>query len=100
MKLIPEKEAAVLTQLVSAGGRELFGLEMVRDSNGLLKLGTVYVTLGRLEEKGFVTSRKEDASVEPVPRRLYRVTGEGRRALAVYEASRNAALAVLGGGAT
>ena len=32
----------------------MYGLELVTESEGALKRGTVYVTLGRLEEKGYV----------------------------------------------
>ena len=38
---------------------ELFGLRMVELSEGRLKRGTVYVTLGRMQEKGYLESRQE-----------------------------------------
>ena len=38
---------------------ELFGLQMVDLSAGRLKRGTVYVTLGRMVEKGYLESRQE-----------------------------------------
>jgi len=38
-------------------GRERYGLELVDASGGALKRGSVYVTLARMEEKGFVDSR-------------------------------------------
>ena len=41
---------------------ELFGLQLVDRSDGALKRGTVYVTLGRMEAKGLVESQQE-----PVP---------------------------------
>ena len=43
---------------------EAYGLELVSASRGRLKRGTVYVTLGRMEEKGYITSRLEDAPPE------------------------------------
>jgi DNA-binding PadR family transcriptional regulator len=66
-------------------GKEMYGLELVEASGGRLKRGTVYVTLGRMEDKGYVESRTEDAQPGAIglPRRLYRVTGLGRR---VYDA--------------
>src|SRR5688572_232541 len=73
------KEHIVLTSLLS--NQEKYGLQLVAESNGELKKGTVYVLLNRMEDKGYITSRKE----EPVPdaigpaRRLYRITGHGRR---------------------
>jgi DNA-binding HxlR family transcriptional regulator len=60
----------------------LYGLEIVKASNGRLQRGTVYVTLGRLEEKGFVKSavnRKPDHPGLPRPR--YSLTGQGQRVL-------------------
>ena len=41
-------------------GRERYGLELVDASGGTLKRGSVYVTLARMEEKGFVDSRQEE----------------------------------------
>ena len=86
MPTLPVKEALIIELLAAAGGRgELFGLELVGASKGRLKRGTVYVTLGRMEVKGFVTSRLEDAPPDAggLPRRVYTVTALGRR---VYEA--------------
>ena len=40
--------------------KRLFGLQLVAASKGRLKRGTVYVTLGRMEEKGYITSTLED----------------------------------------
>jgi PadR family transcriptional regulator PadR len=81
------KEAEVLRLLIAHG--EMYGLELVRNS-AELKRGTVYVTLGRMSEKGYVEARQEDvAPGEGPPRRLYRVTGMGVRA---YRANEQAAL--------
>lgn len=66
---------------------EMYGLEMVKSSK-LLKRGTVYVTLDRMTDKGFVTSRAESNPSEPgMPRRLYSVTALGRRVLAARDAA-------------
>ena len=61
--------------------RDMYGLELVTESEGALKRGTVYVTLGRMEEKGYVLSRLEErhAGAIGLPRRLYRVTAFGLR---------------------
>lgn len=58
----------------------MYGLELVAASDGELKRGTVYVTLGRMEQKGFVSSRLEDAQprIGGLPRRLYAATAYGR----------------------
>jgi DNA-binding transcriptional ArsR family regulator len=76
---LTSKEAVILELMLASAARELFGLEMVEASGGLLKRGTIYVTLKRLEEKGLVESRPE---VRPSPeigiaRRMYRSTGAG-----------------------
>lgn len=84
---ITKKEALILGQLVASAGSELYGLEMVKASNEALKLGTVYVTLGRLEDKGFVESRREDNPAQTVPRRLYKITGAGRRSYLAWSAA-------------
>lgn len=55
---------------------------MVEESKGSLKRGTIYVLLDRLEEKGFVSSRTDAvARASGIPRKLYRITGHGQRAL-------------------
>jgi PadR family transcriptional regulator PadR len=78
------KELLILELLVRDG--ELYGLQLVAASRRRLKRGTVYVTLGRMEDKGYITSRLEDAPPEAggMPRRLYEVTALGHRMLAVF----------------
>ncbi len=68
---------------------ELFGLRMVELSGGRLKRGTVYVTLGRMQEKGYLESRQEPlpAGAIGLPRRLYRPTGCALRAVAAWQAA-------------
>jgi DNA-binding PadR family transcriptional regulator len=76
------KETLILQLLRRS--REMYGLELVAASDGALKRGTVYVTLGRMERKGFVTSAAE-AGPPPgggLPRRLYSATPHGRQVLA------------------
>ena len=64
----------------------MYGLELVKASNNKLKRGTVYVTLGRLEEKGFVRSRRERKERHPgLPRPRYSLTGLGQKALDAAE---------------
>jgi PadR family transcriptional regulator, regulatory protein PadR len=60
-------------------GGERYGLELVDASGGALKRGSVYVTLARMEEKGFIESRQEDRphGASGLPRRLYRATPYG-----------------------
>lgn len=42
----------------------LYGLQLVEASSGALKRGTVYVTLGRMEDKGYVLSRVDEDAPE------------------------------------
>lgn len=74
------KEAEVLDALHE---KEKFGLQIVDESGGGIARGTIYVTLGRMEEKGFVASRVDPSSagMPGIPRRLYRATPLGVAAL-------------------
>lgn len=79
MPTFPSPKEALIIELLSHG-RELYGLELVEASRGRLKRGTVYVTLNRMEEKGYVLSRVDaDADLPGLPRRLYKPTSLGRR---------------------
>ena len=84
------KEAAILELLLATPASEKYGLEMVADSKGELSRGTVYVTLSRMEDKGYVASRPEepDPHVSGIPRRLYKVTGYGRKVYEVWQLAR------------
>lgn len=85
---LSSKEEEVLRLL--AEKPEMYGLEMVTSSTQL-KRGTVYPTLGRMAEKGYVSSREEDLQPgEGPPRRLYCATELGMRA---YRAAQAAAQA-------
>jgi PadR family transcriptional regulator, regulatory protein PadR len=66
---------------------ELYGLQLVQLSEGALNRGGVYVLLDRLEEKGLIKSRKVAPPQDRggLPRRLYRITGAGERALAAVD---------------
>ena len=68
---------------------EMFGLQMVEVSDGRLKRGNVYVTLGRMQEKGYLESRQEPLPEGAIglPRRLYRPTGLAMRVLAAWQAA-------------
>jgi DNA-binding PadR family transcriptional regulator len=81
---LPAKERLILELLITHGS--LYGLELVARSSGALKRGTVYVTLGRMESKGFVTSEREELPEGAIglPRRHYRATGLGERALRAW----------------
>ena len=80
---VSPKELLVLELLRE---QDLYGLQLVAASSGRLKRGTVYVTLGRMEEKGYITSRLEDApsGVGGLPRRIYSATPLGHRMFAAW----------------
>lgn len=95
---LSEKEAVILELLVARG--EMYGLELVQRSGGRLKRGTVYVTLGRMEEKGLVRSHLEERGESEGPsRRLYEMTGLGHRLLAASKAAEQAFGTVASGSA-
>ena len=96
------KEALILELLLENAANEKYGLELVSNSRKRLKRGTVYVTLDRMEDKGFVQSRQEAprADASGLPRRLYRVTGYGEKIFRIREMAREvgrARLAEVGG---
>jgi PadR family transcriptional regulator len=81
---LPPKEALILELLVQE--KEMYGLELVAASRKRLKRGTVYVTLGRMEEKGYILSRLEPAPPDAggLPRRIYEATPLGCRVLEAW----------------
>ena len=85
MSNIPKKEVLVLEILAASG--PMHGLGLVAESGGALKRGTVYVTLGRMEAKGFVASEQEPPHPDAIglPRRIYRITPLGERALGAWK---------------
>ena len=86
---ISRNESLILDLLESG---ERFGLELVAASRGRLKRGSVYVTLGRMEAKGFVSSRQETRAAGAIglPRRLYIATAYGIKVRDAYRLLREA----------
>ena len=79
MPTLSGKETVILELLLA--GHEMYGLELVGASRRRLKRGTVYVTLQRMEEKGYVQSRLDapQRNTPGLPRRLYKATAAGRQ---------------------
>jgi DNA-binding PadR family transcriptional regulator len=84
------KEALVLDLLLNRPSTGMYGLELVNVSGSRLKRGTVYVTLSRMEEKGYVESWQEEQRPDAagLPRRLYRVSGYGQKVYEVWQLAR------------
>ena len=76
--------AVILRELAH---RETFGLDLVERSRGVVKRGTVYVTLARMEQKGYLKSRTEPPPPGAIglPRRLYRPTPYGAAVLGAWD---------------
>jgi DNA-binding PadR family transcriptional regulator len=88
--VLPSSKELVVLELLAAAG-ELYGLQMVEASEGTLKRGTIYVTLSRMENKGYVASRLGDAAFSQAPpRRVYCITMLGRRALRAWRMAHSA----------
>lgn len=82
---LSKKEFLIMGLLVANARKKMYGLELVERSNGELKKGTIYVTLSRLKDKGYLTSERE--AEQPgiaTPRRLYKVTGEGAKVFRAF----------------
>jgi DNA-binding PadR family transcriptional regulator len=75
---LPTTERLILSLLSTNGAS--YGLQLVEASRGRLKRGGIYVTLGKMEEKGLVSSTLQDDG-----RRIYELEGLGHRALAAME---------------
>jgi len=84
--MLAKKERLILELLASEG--PMYGLQLVERSDGALKRGTVYVTLGRMESKALVESEQapHDPGAIGLPRRIYRPTALGKRTLRAWTA--------------
>lgn len=83
-------EHKVLTMVAELG--EAYGLQLFRRAAGELKKGSVYMLLGRLTRKGFVTVRRvplPEGEIGP-SRMAYRMTDAGATALKSWAAARAA----------
>lgn len=82
-----QREALILGLL--ARKRELFSLEIRNQYTALfgrLPLGSLYTTMDRMEERGLVTSRMGEATLERggQRRKYFRITAKGESALDAY----------------
>jgi PadR family transcriptional regulator len=74
----------LILELLADG--DTFGLDLVERSQGRLKRGTVYVTLARMQQKGYLESHAEAKAEGAIglPRRLYKPTAFGLRVMAAW----------------
>ncbi len=77
------KEFLIMELLESNG--EMFGLEMVDRSEGELKRGTIYVTLGRMLDKELLESWEQKGDNGAGPRVMYSATDRGKRIFKAQE---------------
>ncbi len=78
------KELKALRLLID-NPRGLYGSEFVVLSEGYLGRGTIYTTLERLVEKGYVREVEEEAtSAYQLQRTRHLITGQGQRAVREY----------------
>lgn len=99
-----EFEVLVLTAVIAAAENSYGmviheGVEDLVATGRNVSIGAVYTTLGRLEEKGFVTSSNGPAGGDRGgrPRRYFDVTASGDRALRDSLAPMRRALEIVGG---
>jgi PadR family transcriptional regulator, regulatory protein PadR len=69
-----------------------FALRLADRSGGMLKRGTIYITLQRMECKGYVESTLEPMLNRAMgrPRRWYRPSAYGRQVLNAWKVAENA----------
>ncbi len=84
----PTPSEMVVLKILQAKSRGAYGLEIVAASNDAVKRGSVYVLLGRLEEKGFIRALKTRTQLgyDGPPRPQYQLTAEGARVMSAAEA--------------
>lgn len=88
---LPLKETIILEIIVSSNS-ELYGFEIVSKNPKLLKFGTIYTTLHRMQEKGYIISRCEDSTRDGqrgpnrrgMRKRLYKATNKGKIILEIW----------------
>lgn len=82
------KELEVL-RILQSEAKGMYGLKIVEASGGKITRGSIYVLLGRLEEKGFVSVAKTTEQVRHagLPRPRYRLTAVGQRVLSAADAA-------------
>lgn len=83
----PTRAEMEVMRMLQNETKGMYGLEIVEASKNAIKRGSVYVLVGRLEEKGFVKSHRPaaDPAYPGLPRPIYKLTAEGMRVLSAAE---------------
>lgn len=70
------REVMIMSLLLP--NRELYGLDLVKESKGVLRRGLIYLDLQRLEEYGSIVSRNDPGFLKDgIRRRMFRIkTGD------------------------
>jgi len=81
------KEQVILGLLMRIGRKGSYGLQLVQQSAGELRPGTIYVTLERMQEKGLVESKQGEkaAGMSGIARRISNATWYGIRVFQAWE---------------
>lgn len=82
MSLCPSPLEAVVLRLLLSGPS--YSFEMVKASKGKLVLGSIYVTMMRMEKKGYLFSFLEPRE-NGSPIRMYVLTPKGRELYKLYQ---------------
>ena len=87
---------------VQSLGREAYGVSIhqaLKEAHRSISIGSLYITLGRLEEKGYLTSRTGETGDERGGRvkRYFALTGEGAAILVDTQESRDVIKSLHGG---
>ena len=80
--LMPTQKEFEILRVLADNPSGIYGLQIVRKSDGVVKRGSVYVLLSLLEKKGFVKSTPVDDPYQSgTPRRTYKIRALGHRVL-------------------
>lgn len=73
-----ETDQRIIMRLLLTGG-ESYGIDLIKASSGTLSRGSIYLTLGEMEEIGYISSRKIREESNISSKRLYKATVAGKR---------------------
>jgi DNA-binding PadR family transcriptional regulator len=85
---LPSDKELVVLGLLRDGPSNMYGLELVKASKGKLGRAAIYVTLARMETKGFLKRHTPLQDEHPgLPRPHYKITALGEKALRAADAA-------------